>query len=261
LGTITKALTMLNFFSAEHSEIGLANFVRLTGRDKATVRRHLIELEENGFLEQNPASRGYRLGPSILRLAAVRELHFPAVSAAAPIVTEIAETLGELVHTALLQNNMMSHLYNADPQIHGTRVIFDEAEMLPLHATSSGLAMLAFGPPALEDIVLSGPLDPFTPKTVVDKSVLVGLIEQARERGFSFGDQGFTDEVFSFAVPIFGPEEIAVGTIAVPVPVSRLNDEKKSQILKVLKKGCEDASRSFGGKVPAHVREAWSRSI
>ena len=74
MGTITKALELLNLFSRTKPEIGLMEFARLSGRDKATVHRHLTELEENGFVEQHPQTRAYRLGPAILRLTAVREV-------------------------------------------------------------------------------------------------------------------------------------------------------------------------------------------
>ena len=89
MGTITKALTLLTHFSSGRGEIGLANFVRLSGGDKATVRRHLVELEKNGFLEQHPEARGYRLGPAVLRLASVREKHLPIRSTIKPIVSQI----------------------------------------------------------------------------------------------------------------------------------------------------------------------------
>ena len=146
MGTITKALNLLNHFSASRPEIGLTDFRKLSGQDKATVHRHLVELSANGFLEQNPGTKGYRLGPAILRLAAVRERLFPARTLVAPLVEHLAAELGELVHVSLREGDHLSPLYHHDALIHGTRVYFDEAELLPLHATASGLAMLAFGP-------------------------------------------------------------------------------------------------------------------
>ena len=90
MGTITKALDLLTHFSAARPEIGLSQFVRLSGRDKATVHRHLTELEANGYLEQNPVSRAYRLGPALLRLAAVREAASPTRDLLRPIVADLA---------------------------------------------------------------------------------------------------------------------------------------------------------------------------
>ncbi|MWD29403.1 helix-turn-helix domain-containing protein [Aquicoccus sp. SCR17] len=248
MGTITKALTLLNHFSSDRAEIGLASFVRLSGGDKATVRRHLLELEQNGFLEQHPESRKYRLGPAVLRLAAVRERSFPMRSLVAPIVDEMAEALGELVHASLLQGDMMSTVYYADPQVHGTRVIFDEAEMLPLHATASGLAMLAFGPEETMDYAIARNRESFAANTVIATSDLRDLVRATRERGYSFSDQYFTNEIQSYGMPFFGLDGVAIGTIAVPVPKARLTDALRDRIIERLERACAAVTGSLGGR-------------
>lgn len=257
MGTITKALKLLSHYSSNRGEIGLASFVRLSGGDKATVRRHLVELEKNGFLEQHPETRRYRLGPAILRLASVRESHFPIRNSIIPIVDQIADSLGELVHVSLLQGTVMSPLYHCDPQRQNLRVIFDEGEVLPLHATASGLSMLAFGPEGISDIALSGDLMSYSPNTVVARSDLLHLVHLTRERGYSFSDQYLTKDILSLGLPFFGPEGDAIGTFAVPVPQSRLNGEIKKNILIALSDGCQSITRSCGGQVPQFLLEKW----
>ena len=183
MGTITKALTLLNLFTEHRSEIGLGEFVRLSGRDKATVHRHLVELHQNGFLEQNPSSRAYRLGPALLRLSAVREAAFPSRALLRPIITELAETVGELAHASLLQGDVLSPVVYHDPRAHGVQVHFDQSEMLPLHATSSGLAVLAFGSEARLSEYLAQPLDAHTANTPTDPSRLAELVAETRALG------------------------------------------------------------------------------
>lgn len=257
MGTITKALTLLTHFSSNRGEIGLANFVRLSGGDKATVRRHLVELVKNGFLEQHPETRGYRLGPAVLRLASVREKHLPVRSAIKPVVSQMADELGELVHASLLQGDVMSPVFHADPLRHGLRVIFDEAELLPLHATASGLAILSFGPDGVIDTALSGKLSSFAPNTVITRSDMLHLIDQFQTCGYSVSDQYFTKEIVSFGMPFFGSDGDAIGTLAVPVPQSRLNKELKQRILSSLRAGCINITQSCGGRVPEKLAAIW----
>ncbi|MCP5072167.1 MAG: IclR family transcriptional regulator [Rhodobacteraceae bacterium] len=253
MGTITKALSLLNYFSVQRPEIGLTEFARLAGRDKATVHRHLVELVQNGYLEQDSDSRNYRLGPALLRLANVRERTFPARSAVVPIVNALSRELSELVHVSLLQGNMVSPLYHADKMFHGTRVHFDEAGMLPLHATSSGLVMLAFGPGELLRQTLERPLQKYAVKTLESKADLKAAVQKTRENGFCFSDQSFEDEVCSFAVPVFDHLQTAVGALAVALPVSRLNAEKQQSIIAALRKGKAEVSAVFGGHVPENL--------
>lgn len=257
MGTISKSLNLLNFFSADLPEIGLSEFRKLSGQDKATVHRHLTELSESGFLEQNPATRAYRLGPAILRLAAVREALFPTRSAVAPIVREMAESLGELVHMSLRQGDELSPLFHHDAKVHGTRVHLDEAEMLPLHATSSGIVQLAFGPDDLLAGLRSQTLKRWTERTIVDHDVLVDAVSQARDTGIAHSDQGFELDVCSFAAPVFGIGEHAIGSLAVALPTTRRTEENAQRITDALKPGAIDVTERLGGVFPDDLRRIW----
>lgn len=260
MGTITKALDLLTHFSAARAEIGLSQFVRLSGRDKATVHRHLTELEQNGFLEQNPASRAYRLGPALLRLAAVREAALPTRDLLRPIVADLAEKVGELAHASLLQADGLSSLCHADPRLHGTQVHFDEAEILPFHATASGLAVLAFAGPELAERVLSEPLAPVTERTIVEPSHLLQVIEEVRRLGFSQLMGTFDEEVASQAAPVFGPENRVIGALAVAVPTVRASRDRLQEITFDLCRAARAASRSLGGTSPTLPIAAPSRA-
>lgn len=250
MGTITKALELLNFFSRGRAHIGLGEFVKLSGRDKATVHRHLVELEANGFLEQNPESRAYRLGPALLRLSAVREVALPMRAMLRPIVAELAHATGELAHASILQGEMLSPVCSVDPMQHGTQVSFDESEMLPLHATSSGLAVLAFGPPALSAAVLSGPLPRFTPDTPTDPNRLRAVIARTRDAGISRLDQAFDSEVSSQGAPIFDGKGLAMGALSVAVPTVRATPGKLDAIRDHLIASARRATLSLGGSFP-----------
>ena len=67
--TVDKALSLLDHFSNEQTEIGLSAFARLAGYDKSAVLRMLSALGRAGFVEQDPQSRKYRLGGAFLRFA------------------------------------------------------------------------------------------------------------------------------------------------------------------------------------------------
>lgn len=260
MGTITKALELLNYFSRSRPALGLGDFVRLSGRDKATVHRHLVELLENGFLEQHPENRAYRLGPAILRLTAVREATMPMRSVVAPIVERVAQDLGELVHFSLLQGTQLSPVFHADPGRYGTQVHFDEAEVLPLHATSSGLAVLAFGPPELRAAVLAGPLAPHASGTMTDPADIEAALAVTRACGLGINDRGFDDEVASVAAPVFGHDAAVAGALAVAVPVARMTAAKREAIRAALPDGVAQVTAAIGGHLPPELVRAWQAS-
>ncbi|OAN78158.1 IclR family transcriptional regulator [Sulfitobacter sp. EhC04] len=250
MGTITKALELLDHFTKARSEIGLGDFARLAGRDKATVHRHLAELERNGFLEQDAVTRAYRLGPALLRLTAVREAAFPVRRLLRPIVTELADDLGELAHASLLQGGMLSSVFHYDPMRHGTQVSFDAAEMLPLHATSSGLAVLAFADAELVDRVLAQPLAPMTEKTITNPDALRAMMAEVRAAGTSQLDSAFDTEVTSQGAPLFGQGGKVIGALSVAVPRARATPDVLAAITPRLKAAAQAATFSLGGRDP-----------
>lgn len=251
MGTITKALEILNLFSLTRSDLGLGEVVRLTGRDKATAHRHLVELAENGFLEQHPVTRAYRLGPAILRLSAVREATYPVRAVLRPVVGALAEEVGELAHASLLDGDMLSSVFYFDPRLHGTQVAFDAAERLPLHATSSGLAVLAFGPEGLLQRMLSAPRGSFTDSTPTDPDHLRAMIAEVRRTGTSRMTGAFDAEVTSQGAPVFGPDGHAVGAISVAIPRVRATEDKLDTARSALIAAARAATRSLGGQMSA----------
>ncbi|MBF9042696.1 helix-turn-helix domain-containing protein [Rhodobacterales bacterium HKCCE4037] len=263
MGTISKALDLLNLFLPTRPEIGLGDFVRLSGRDKATVHRHLTELAENGFLEQDIDSRAYRLGPAVLRLSALRETLFPMRKILQPIVVELSQKVGELAHASLLQSDALSPLVHADPCKHGVQVHFDIAEMLPFHATSSGLAALAFSPEAMQERILSGDLARYTDHTIRDPDILRTALESAREHGVCTLAAAFDEGVSSVGAPLFGPGGRVIGALSVAVPTVRATPIALRRISADVLSHAEQASIALGGTFPktfTPVSDDWASS-
>ena len=69
--TIDKALSLLDFFSEQKATIGLSEFARLSGYNKATARRFLVALEKHAFVEQDVTTRAYRQAGALPDLSAL----------------------------------------------------------------------------------------------------------------------------------------------------------------------------------------------
>jgi len=95
MGTVAKALSLLTLFNQSRPEIGLSDVTRLSGLNKATAYRLLSELQAQGFVEQVGTDRAYRLGPEIMRLAALREAAVPLLSVAREVLDRLCTATGE----------------------------------------------------------------------------------------------------------------------------------------------------------------------
>ena len=256
MGTITNALNLLDHFNVSRPEIGLSEFRRLSGQDKATVHRHLSELLSIGYLEQDAISRRYRIGPAFLRLSGLREQTFPFRRAIAPTMDELADRLGELVLIFLVQGTNMSPAYHKDAQVHGTRVVFDSSETRPMHTTASGIVVLAFGTEEFLNSYLSKPLGAVNSKTKTDPKAIRKWVEETRLQGYAHSDLSCEDEVNSFAMPIYDRDGKANATISVAVPANRATPEKQREILAALREASQSLTQRIGGSRPEKMRHA-----
>lgn len=248
MGTVAKALALLDCFSESRAEIGLSDFARLSGNDKATTRRLLVSLGEAGFVEQSAENRAYRLGPAVLRLARVREAHFPIEAVVRPALDTLAEETGESAHFSLLTGSTLATIAYAE-SARANRVRFEDGEIIPFHATASGVAALAFAP-HLASNALGRDLQPYTKDTLVDSDALRERIAKARRDGFAASKNGYEDGVFGLAAPVFDTSDSAIGTIAVAAPTSRINRLAEAAIREAVLRAAEEVSVGLGG-VPA----------
>jgi DNA-binding IclR family transcriptional regulator len=255
MGTVSKALTLLNFFSRARTNIGLTEMTKLSGMNKATVYRLLSELQEQGFVEQVGSGREYRLGPVFLRLAALREVAVPMREIAQDVLSRISEKTGETAHFSLLQGDRLGLVTCAYSLKHGTRVTMDDAEVIPLHSTSSGLAVLAYSTPAFVDEALSKPLERYTQYTVIDPDKLRLRLRAAQDYGFAESVSGFEEDVHSHACPVFDARQVCIGAVAVAAPVARMDDALKEIIRSTLMASTLELTRLLGGFAPEEFKE------
>lgn len=222
MGTVTKALSLLDHFSRARPLIGLSDMARLSGMNKATVFRMLGELQHAGLVEQVGTGREYRLGPAVLRLASLREHAVPMRDLATGVLRALSDATQETAHFSYVEGGRLLASAHAYSSVHGTRVTMDDADTLMFHATGSGLAVMAFGPPDLAEAVLAAPLPARTPDTVTDPVAIRAILERVRRDGVAESVSGFEKDVHSLAAPVFDATGRAFGALAVATPVARM---------------------------------------
>lgn len=221
MSTVTKAVSLLEALGADAPEAGLGDLARRAGFDKTTTRRLLMSLIDCGLVEQDERSRNYRLGSGIARLALMREAQFPFLRTAAPLVERLAGETGETAHVSEYSRRGLVSVHVVESE-RANRIFVPLGELLPLHATASGIAFLAFAEAKLRDAVLAAPLPAYTAHTIADPTELARRVGEARRRGYSVGEQGFEEGVDSAAAAILDAGGRPVGAIAVAAPRSRV---------------------------------------
>lgn len=257
MGTITKALTLLDYFNDARPDIGLSDIARLAHMDKATAYRLLSEMRTLGFVEQDAMTKLFRLGPAVIRLANVREQTFPVRKAAEEHLRALVSDVRETAHVTELHGTRLSPVCHQDSTHHPTRAHIDPAEILPLYGTASGCAVMAFSDDELMQRVLAEPLTPLTPLTVVDPARIRDKVMQCRKDGFAVSQGEVQQELFSIGTPLFGADGQCSGAVSVVYPAVRDSKALRASICDHLKESATAITLALGGQVPPRLIEIW----
>ena len=250
MSTISKALAFLDTIAGYGREAGLSELARAAGLDKATARRFLVDLERFGFLEQDEASRKYRIGSAPLRLAQIREARLPLLGLGITLLRRLAAETGETIHMSEFSAGRLSTIH-VEESHRAHRITVKVGTLLPLHASASGMAYLAHCPAQIIDDYLSQPLERFTPHTVVDAAALREMLTETRERGYSVNRQGLEGGMISLAAPILSPGKPPLGAVAIAAPLVRIDEDGIDPLGRAAQRTALDLSRAlFPGSAP-----------
>jgi DNA-binding IclR family transcriptional regulator len=183
--------------------------------DPRTARRLLNRLVDEGWLTRSEErTRMYTLSLRLVALAAHFAERAPLARAAQPVVTSLHELTGGTAHLAVPSYRSTLCLVHraggpdARPQLR---------ELVPAHATAAGKVLLAHREPWRESI-LELPLEPLTPRTIVDPDRLRDECAAARERGLATDEGEYRLELEGVAAPVYDQAGDVPAAIALTGP-------------------------------------------
>lgn len=247
--TLEKAFSILDVFSHTRPSLRLADISEATGIDRSTAHRMLRSMVDQGYLMHRRDSRRYELGPSLLRLALIREAVVSTRAHYEDLVRDLTAQTQESSHVSLRAGMKLATIAAAQGLL-ANRVAHEAGVQLDPHATASGLAYLAFAAPEDLERCLAQPLTSYSAATPVKIPDLMARIGAIRETGHAIADGTFDREVFGIAAPIFGPDECAVGAVAVATPYSRMTPALQQRITAATVAAGLRATTLEGGRVP-----------
>lgn len=250
MSTVDKALALLRHFSVQRPEAGLSELARLAGYDKTTTLRCMTALERNGFVEQDSASKRYRLGLAPINLARIRERSFPLLAVLQPHLDRLRDTTQETAHATVLSSGKLMTALICEPD-RATRVFMDPSAHLPVHATASGLAIAAHLPQAERAaLIAAAGFERFTEHTPDTPQNLEPLLQQTRACGFGRAAQSYDSDVVGTAAAFFDASGLPIGAIAVAAVSSRFDTSLATLIEHEIVATARAVTLEFGGAFP-----------
>jgi DNA-binding IclR family transcriptional regulator len=195
------------------------------GINRATAWRLLATLEGCGLVDRDPATSRYQIGYTVARLAAAAGTD-GLVRRAHPVLERISAQTGEAAILAVGRRSGLVYVDEVAPP--AVLTVNWLARPVPLHATSTGKAWLAWLPEAEASGMLGPVLDGFTDATVTDPGRLLAEFGQIRACGYAVSAGELEPALCGVSAPVLRRGEdrpIAVFSIwgyADRIPPSRL---------------------------------------
>jgi DNA-binding IclR family transcriptional regulator len=217
------------------SEIG-----RRAGLPASTAHRIVGELVAVGLLERDD-DRRVRVGMRLWELSTRSSHALRLRQAAMPFMERVQSRVREHTQLAILEQDEALFLERLSSPLSGSNVT-RVAGRLPLHASSSGLVLLAFGDPELQERVLTSPLAPLTRATLSDPAAVRRKLAEVRALGHAIAP-GYIEEVSTgIAVPIRDETNRVVAALSVVLP----RDAESDFAIVELHRAARDIARSLG---------------
>ncbi len=219
--SLERGLAILSAFKPELPELGISELARELDLSRSTSHRYVATLARLGYLQQNTATRKYRLGPRVLDLglSAINSMELRQISS--PHLQQLSDETGRTVNMAILDGADIVYIERCRTSGPGQREIdlaLHVGSRLPAYCTSMGKVLLAYLP-AAEQKALIERIDFVDrgPNTIMTSGALAAELERVRARGVAVNNEELAYGLRSIAVPVWGQTGEVVAAINLAV--------------------------------------------
>jgi DNA-binding IclR family transcriptional regulator len=242
--SVDRALSILEIL-ARRGDAGVTEIGKELGVHKSTAFRLLAALESRDFVEQSEDRGSYRLGFGIVRLAGSITAQLDLSRQGRAACERLAADLDDTVNIAILDRQRAVNI----SQSRGAAAIASHnwiGQQTPLHATSSGKVLLAFGPAGMRASVLAGRLERFTDTTITDPAALSVELDRIRSVGWAGTAEEYEIGLNGVAAPVRGADGSVVAALSVSGPAYRLVAESFAAIAERVVETADEVSAQMG---------------
>ena len=198
--SLERGLAIIKAFDETRPQMTASEVAKVTGLDRASVRRFLLTLVDLGYIVTD--GRVYALRPRVLELgyAFLSSLSLPEL--ALPHMEELVSAVRETSSLGVLDDGEVVFVARV-PTKRLMSVPIMVGSRFPAYATSMGKVLLSgLSDRELDQYLRSTELMPLTDRTVTDPDTMRSVVAEARERGWALVDQEMDDSSRSIAVAV-----------------------------------------------------------
>lgn len=239
-----KAFRILEFISA-HRSVKPSDITRCLGLSRTNVHRLLATLMHIGYVTRDN-DRGYRLSFEVFKLGSRVPLSRDLRDVARPVMADLMRTANENVYLTVLYGHMViaiEEVKSANPLSLNPDVTYS----YPVHACASGKNFLSvMDETTRERLLRETGLTRRTERTITDIETMHRECERCREHGYATELAEFSDDLNSYAAPIFDYRGKMVANVSISGPALRATRERLDSLVDALREAADSISQQLG---------------
>jgi DNA-binding IclR family transcriptional regulator len=245
--SIKRVLNIIEVLSRYPRGMALTELSGLVSLHKSTVHRILSTLISSGYVARDSENNKYRLTFKLFEIGSRVAGGTSILSFARPYLDTLAEKTGEAIHMVIRDGNEIVYIYKEDPSLSIIRMASYVGLRSSMYCTGVGKAILAAMPlPEAKDIWDSTDVVTYTKKTITSFSRMEQEMALIQERGYSVDDEEHEDGVRCVAAAVKNHAGFPVAAISVSAPVSRLSDDRITELAPLVIDTAKKISQMMG---------------
>jgi IclR family transcriptional regulator, pca regulon regulatory protein len=249
--SLERGLAILSSFHPDRPLIGGSELSRELDLSRSTAHRYVATLAKLGYLQQDPDSKRYRLGPKVLDLgfSAINSMDLREISA--PHLRLLSDETGCTVNLAILDGTDIVYIERCRTARPGQRDIdlnLHVGARLPAYCTALGKAILAFLPvDRLEEVIERTDFAPRGPNTLTNPDAFRAELRRIRASGIAVNNEELAYGLRSIAAPIHSQSGEVLAALNLAVHRTMVSmDELIERLGPAVTKSAHDISLSMG---------------
>lgn len=253
--SVEKAAAVLGAFLAGGAELRVSDVAKHAAIGASTASRLLATLESIEYVERDPVSNLYRLGPALITLAGVAVNQHPVHREARQRAQDLACSLGLGANVAVRRGGSLFYLSNFEGRLAPKSFVL-MGQRNPLHATGLGKCLLlGLSPQERRDLIPE--IHRFTPRTVADHTELDRHLEEVRLRGYATEIEELALGRACVAAPILDQSGTVVAGLSISGPLSAMDlQNREDELARSVIEAADSISVGLGYLGPRHHQPA-----
>lgn len=245
-GSLAKGIKLLEVPADTGRATGVSELSRALGLDKSTVYRLLTTLKSRGYVEQDPETRKYGVGPRMIAVSSRILGNNDVYLQARPVMKELLQETRETVHLAMLMENQVVYIaQEISPEVVSVSTEIGQRE--PIHCTAVGKALVAFlTEEELEAVIRHLDFRQYTSRTITDPDRFRAHCRQIRAQGYAVDDEELYPGVRCIAAPIRGYDGSMPASLGISGPATRLQSGVIPWLGRIVMKYAQEVSGRLG---------------